>query len=439
MKTAIIKLVVLALVMSLMFSPALMMSAHATDVLIETGMATAIMQDSALVRDNLYGYADVIIDTPVTEIGVMWSDNADMSDYKSAAVESAGRYYNVRITELTAGATYYYRAYANTDEGGFRQFLGEIKSFTTLPASAPEVVAGSELHSTDIFASLQGNHYTASGALLESGVIWSKNADMSDAIRSVSETFDNPYSCVVHGLEPETLYYYAAYIIVDELDKKEYIGDVKSFMTAERRGRMSNFNRINTYVRGQFPDVSEREWYGLDNQKVVSSAYEFDLMRGNSNGTFNPTGRFSIAEALAVAARVHSIFLSGSADFVQGSTWYQVYLDYAVAGGIINIDDFADYTEAATRAEMAYIFARALPEESYVHRYQLTLPPDVDESTPYYDEIMLLYRAGIVAGSDDAGTFHPETPITRAESAAILVRLVDLGARLGDNYYIWEH
>ena len=48
----------------------------------------------------------------------------------------------------------------------------------------------------------------------------------------------------------------------------------------------------------------------------------------------------------------------------------------------------------------------------------------------YGDEIYTFYRAGILSGSDSAGTFYPESNIRRSEVAAILVRLFDSSARL---------
>jgi hypothetical protein len=36
----------------------------------------------------------------------------------------------------------------------------------------------------------------------------------------------------------------------------------------------------------------------------------------------------------------------------------------------------------------------------------------------------LLYKAGVVAGSDDKGTFNPGNNIIRAEAAAIISRVI---------------
>jgi hypothetical protein len=50
--------------------------------------------------------------------------------------------------------------------------------------------------------------------------------------------------------------------------------------------------------------------------------------------------------------------------------------------------------------------------------------PDVNAGTPYRDEIFRLYWAGVLLGSDDAGTFKPNSSITRAEAAAIISRVI---------------
>ena len=48
----------------------------------------------------------------------------------------------------------------------------------------------------------------------------------------------------------------------------------------------------------------------------------------------------------------------------------------------------------------------------------------------YAGDVYLLYRAGILSGSDSYGTFSPEAVVTRAEACAIMVRLADPLARV---------
>lgn len=188
-------------------------------------------------------------------------------------------------------------------------------------------------------------------------------------------------------------------------------------------GSMDNFLSKNTYTRGQFTDVDETQWYGFDNQKVIADAYGYGLMKGNSATTFNPTGNVTLAEAITMAARVHSIYTTGTDDFTQGSPWYQVYVDYAIAKGIIASGDFPNYTRAATRGEMAHIFYKSLPASEFAEKNTVNSLPDVNSGTQYYASILALYKAGVLTGSDAKGTFNPGKSITRAEAAAIISRV----------------
>ena len=47
----------------------------------------------------------------------------------------------------------------------------------------------------------------------------------------------------------------------------------------------------------------------------------------------------------------------------------------------------------------------------------------------YAANVYKLYRAGVLTGNDEKGTFAPLTSITRAEAAAIVSRMVDVNNR----------
>ncbi len=49
--------------------------------------------------------------------------------------------------------------------------------------------------------------------------------------------------------------------------------------------------------------------------------------------------------------------------------------------------------------------------------------------------ILRLYRAGVLSGSDALGTFHPDRPISRAETAAIVSRVAQPGRRATGKTY----
>jgi len=192
---------------------------------------------------------------------------------------------------------------------------------------------------------------------------------------------------------------------------------------------MANFVRVNNYRSGQFTDVNENAWFGFNQGKVIADAFEFGLMRGTSTNAFNPSGNVTLAEAIAIASRVHSIYSTGDANFAQSSPWHQVYVDYAGANGIITIGAFPDVGRAATRAEMALIFSRALPQSEFPEQNTVNTLPDVNRTTPHQDSIFMLYKAGILTGNDAIGTFAPGENISRAEAAAIISRVIQPDTR----------
>ena len=185
-------------------------------------------------------------------------------------------------------------------------------------------------------------------------------------------------------------------------------------------GGLGNFHRDGSYQDGMFNDVSADAWYA----EGVSAAYELGLMKGSGAGAFSPTGHVTVAEAVTMASRLHRRYSNGNDDFVQGSPWYQVYVDYALTNGILSSGDFpGGYRENITRAQMAHLFAAALPEKELAAVNAVDKLPDVDASTPYSEDIFLLYRAGVLTGNDGQGTFTPDTPISRSQVATIIARM----------------
>lgn len=74
----------------------------------------------------------------------------------------------------------------------------------------------------------------------------------------------------------------------------------------------------------------------------------------------------------------------------------------------------------ATRAELAWWLGRVLPEAALSPINQVDTLPDTDDPA-----VLSLYRAGILAGSDEYGTFRGSRGLARAELCAIVSRTVD--------------
>ena len=196
---------------------------------------------------------------------------------------------------------------------------------------------------------------------------------------------------------------------------------------------MSNFSKVKTYTSGLFTDVNESAWYGYNVQQVIARVYEYNLMQGITTSTFSPTRSITLAEVITVAVRVHGIYSTGVQPTIYSDNpsdpWYSGYINYAIANGIISASIFTDYGRAATRAEVAYIFANTLPTTEFPVKVNITALPDVNNTTPYSESIFMLFRAGVLTGNNDQRTFYPANNITRAEAAAIISRVILPGMR----------
>ena len=195
------------------------------------------------------------------------------------------------------------------------------------------------------------------------------------------------------------------------------------------------FRRVRTY-EGQFSDLTADSVF-YDN---VSALYEYGLSVGQSDGSFGLTDPLTVGQAVIFAGRIRSLYRTGDPEAGNrayggdGGPLAPGYLRYLQAEGVLDhtLDDALSQT--ATRAQMAHVLANLLPEEvlppthdtlvTQTHSAGLAIT-DVTEQTPYFQDILDLYRKGISLGSDETGSFLPASSITRGAAAAMLTRLVD--------------
>ena len=189
-------------------------------------------------------------------------------------------------------------------------------------------------------------------------------------------------------------------------------------LTATASGGFDNFTKERTYRSGIFSDITSSAWYA----DSVQTAYELGLMNG-TGGQFNPNGNLTVAEALALAGRIRSIYSTGEANFSEGNPWYQVYVDYAISNGIIRNDEYVNYGAPATRAQFASIMYSALPAEAWEPINSISTLPDVDSGAEYAPAVFALYNAGVLTGNDAFGTFAPDSNIQRSAVATIIMRM----------------
>jgi len=194
--------------------------------------------------------------------------------------------------------------------------------------------------------------------------------------------------------------------------------------TALAAGSLSNFSKVNTYTAGQFTDVSD-QWFAPNGQ----TAYEYGLMNGTTATTFSPEKNLTLAEAVKMAACLHSIYNTGRAVFPSATPWYQPYADYSLQNGILAAP-YVNYAAYATRSDFAVLFACALPDEALTAKNTIADNeiPDVRIDFSYGPAVYKLYRAGVLTG-DSSGSFKPNSYIQRSEAATIVTRMANADFR----------
>lgn len=220
-----------------------------------------------------------------------------------------------------------------------------------------------------------------------------------------------------------------------QLDRDGYYRCARCNMTDYTRepdtqtSGIDNFQRIQYFYSWSFDDVGWNDWY-YDN---VSAVYELGLMKGTGSGTFSPGNNVTLAEAITLAARIHSIYYTGSDSFASydGGNWYDPYVDYARENNIINT--YYNYSRPATREEFVHILAKALPEEALENIAGRISFADSGDIT-YMAEVQLLSGAGVINGIKENGQlyFKPLNTITRAEVAAVVARMAKPSQRVGN-------
>ncbi len=180
----------------------------------------------------------------------------------------------------------------------------------------------------------------------------------------------------------------------------------------------SKFVPSRSYDNG-FEDVTTKNWF----YTYVKTAYEYALANGTSAKKFSPDNKFTVAQALTAAANIHTEYYQKSvAPAASGEAWYVPYVNYCIENGIITAAQFDDYNRNITRGEMATVFASILPDSEYEAVHQ-GINPDVTKDMACYEGVSKLYKAGIVGGDADKGTYRPNDEIIRSEACVIFTRI----------------
>jgi len=187
-------------------------------------------------------------------------------------------------------------------------------------------------------------------------------------------------------------------------------------------GIIDSFNRIRSYAADEFEDVNSADWYSSNAELV----YELGLMNGVDSEHFDPAGNVTYAQAVTLAARMHSAYNAKTIRQARSSElWYQPYAEYAVSNKLLSYD-ISDYDLPISREQFVVLLSNAVSCADLQGRNFVAddAIPDVKTTDSCGVAVYRFYRAGVLKGSDDLGTFYPHTHISRAEAAAIITRIV---------------
>lgn len=185
-----------------------------------------------------------------------------------------------------------------------------------------------------------------------------------------------------------------------------------------------------------FPDVDESDWYYKDLMKLVNTG----IISGYPDGTFKPGNKISRGEFIHMVVMVAEIWTD---KVLTGVSWAESDWHSLNDAGILDIStgpysqgDLFPCTAAAlnapiTRYEMSYIINGVLYSAYYEKQMELKNPSDsyanyisdygsMDKS--YQGPVEQVFSKGIITGDENA-SFNGGNQLTRAESAAVIVRL----------------
>jgi len=207
---------------------------------------------------------------------------------------------------------------------------------------------------------------------------------------------------------------------------------------------LSNFTAVREYASGTFTDIQ-----GLWGESFIKDAYTYGIIGGIGSNAYDPHGALTGAQAVTIAARIHAIYKYGAKaaapkieeykvnDNPAKSNWWDEFVAYLKTEGLFDaqLSGKINNTVFLTRAEMVHVWANLLLEKDLAAQNSVVVLPDVTASTPYYEDIIKFYEAGITGGRDAAGTFAPDDKITRMECATIFMRLIDASIRISGATY----
>jgi len=194
---------------------------------------------------------------------------------------------------------------------------------------------------------------------------------------------------------------------------------------------LSAFEDIADMTTYTFSDLDTGEWY----YSGIKTAYDKGILLGFEDGTYRPDTLVNWSQAIAIAARLHSVY-NGTplvTDAQPGQPWYYPYLQYCDANGILPSSCPRDRSLSnviISRYDLAYLFSRCVSKVDMpaISNREIS---DIDSIPAYYlDSVRTMYAAGIMTGYADY-SFGGSIATSRAHISLVVARLLEPSQRIG--------
>ena len=177
----------------------------------------------------------------------------------------------------------------------------------------------------------------------------------------------------------------------------------------------------------RFNDVTEDYWA----YAYINKLGEKEIICGDENNNFNPDNSISRAEFVKMLEKALGLHSDKKAEFsdVKEESWYYNSVSAVAASGLIYGYENNTFRpdNAITREEIALILERAVSLKGISCNQSGEIGfSDKDCISDYAENaVEVMISLGLISGFPD-NTFKPKSYATRAETSAVICRLIDL-------------
>lgn len=162
---------------------------------------------------------------------------------------------------------------------------------------------------------------------------------------------------------------------------------------------------------------------------TVMEAANRNIINGYTDGTFRPNNNVEVDAYIKMVVAAMGNNLQNGNDY-----WASTYINKAIELKLIEGNEYNTYRRAITREEAAKIIVNALavneqlPDEQIISKIAAKVPDYNKISDKYKQHVLIAYTTGLITG-DTKGYFKPQSNLTRAEAATVIMRLLDKDLR----------